>query len=147
MNRKIAVIPGDGIGREVIPAGLGIAPMFGWGTGGGSPFSCGGACMRLFGTWHQDGPLVNYGPYSGYYPFEPYGPWTADLRYTGPRTRMNSGGGCSTCGGLLHRGGGCSTCGHYAFSTFRNVFSRLHPFGRCQSAGCSQPSGCGSCAQ
>jgi len=122
------------------------------GTGGGrvngwygpqGPFGCNGFCLRFFGTWMQEGPLVNYGPYEGYYPFAPYGPWTADGRYTGPRSRGGDGAACGLCGkhgcggacggghlgGLFHKNG----CGDYAMSTFRNVFFRVH-------AGCK---GCG----
>lgn len=83
------------------------------------PFGCNGFCFKFFGTWLQDGPLVNYGPYEGYYPFEPYGPWTSDLRYTGPTSRNPYTGG----GGLFHR----QAFGDYALSTFRNVFRRTHP--------------------
>jgi hypothetical protein len=97
------------------------------------PFGCNGFCLKLFGTWMQDGPLVNYGPYEGYYPFEPYGPWTSDLRYTGPTSRNPYTGGCGWCGkggcnggcggGLFHK----KACGDYALATFGNVFHRTHP--------------------
>lgn len=110
----------------------------GW-TGVGGPFGCNGFCLRLFGTWMQDGPLVNYGPYEGYYPFAPYGPWTSDLRYTGPRTH-STGGGCNSCGLLNCRGGSCGRqsagglfnkreCGDYALATFFNVSKRCNPCG------------------
>jgi hypothetical protein len=108
------------------------------------PFGSNGFCLSLFGTWLQDGPLVNYGPYEGYYPFAPYGPWTSDLRYTGPTTRWPAGG-CGHCG-LLGCRGGCGhlganlgglfhkrECGDYALATFANVFKRCHP---CGSGGC-----------
>jgi len=114
---------------------------------GGSPFGCGAFCMKLFGTWHQDGPLFNYGPYAGYYPFEPYGPWTSDLRYTGPRgplnnvgygwNRLGNRGGCGLNLGLGRFAGlfnrGCNSCGSYPLQTLRNVFHRCHPY-----AGCGQ---------
>jgi hypothetical protein len=109
----------------------------GW-YGNQGPFGCGGFCLKFFGTWLQDGPLVNYGPYQGYYPFEPYGPWTSDLRYTGPTTRWPVGG-CNHCG-LLNCRGGCGgglfhkkECGDYALATFRNVFKRCNP---CSTGGC-----------
>jgi hypothetical protein len=112
----------------------------GW-YGSQGPYGCGGMCLKLFGTWMQNGPLVNYGPYEGYYPFAPYGPWTSDLRYTGPNQRYPSGGGCNSCG-LLNCRGGCGglahfggllhkkECGDYALATFRNVFHRCHPCGK-----------------
>lgn len=115
----------------------------------GSPVHCGDFCMRLWGAAHQHGPLFNYGPYSGYYPFEPYGPWTSDLRY-------NPATGCGRCG-LLGCGGRCGDglgglfhrdrCGgNYALTTFRNVFSRLHPCGKggCDSSQTAATSACGS---
>lgn len=117
----------------------------GW-EGSQGPFGCGGFCLKLFGTWMQNGPLVNYGPYEGYYPFAPYGPWTSDLRYTGPSQRYPSSGGHNAYG-LIGFGGRCGSggcgggglnlnlggllprreCGDYALATFRNVFARLHP--------------------
>jgi len=142
----------QGCGSGGCPPGFG----FGGGAARSNPFGCGAFCFKIFGALHQEGPLFNYGPYSGYYPFEPYGPWTSDLRYNGP-----TNGACSHCGlfgrgcgargcatfggfgGLFHRDRACNTCGGYAFSTFRNVFSRLHPFQRCASAGCSSAVGCG----
>ncbi|MCU0702362.1 MAG: hypothetical protein MUF18_00015 [Fimbriiglobus sp.] len=112
------------------------------------PFGCNGFCLSLFGTWLQDGPLVNYGPYEGYYPFTPYGPWTSDLRYTGPARR--GGGGTPSCGwcGRGGCGGGCGVgghlsgllhkreCGNYALATLRNVGHRCQPCG----SGCATPS-------
>lgn len=109
----------------------------GW-YGSQGPFGCGGFCFKFFGTWLQDGPLVNYGPYEGYYPFEPYGPWTSNLRYTGPTSRNPYTGGCGWCGkggcggacGLGGRLGGLFNtreCGDYALATFGNVFRRTHP--------------------
>jgi hypothetical protein len=106
------------------------------------PFGCPfGFCFKLFPGLHQNGPLVNYGPYEGYYPFQPYGPWTSDLRYTGPTgpARENSVGTGWAPGlsGLFNRGyvrrgvDGCgSGCGQYALSTLRNVAARLNPFHR-----------------
>lgn len=111
----------------------GSARPSGWfGSPFRGPFGCNGFCLSMFGTWLQDGPLVNYGPYEGYYPFEPYGPWTSDLRYTGPTSRTQASascghGGCGG-GGLLH--GGLfhkKACGDYALATFRNVFHRVKP--------------------
>jgi hypothetical protein len=132
-------------------------PIAGWNNGffGISPFGCGFFCMKLFGATHQDGPLFNYGPYYGYYPFEPYGPWTSDLRYTGPTAPFNPAGcgwnfgrhggcGLGLGGGLFNRERGCNTCGGYALSTFRNVFTRLHPFS--WRGNLSQSFGCGSCS-
>jgi hypothetical protein len=109
--------------------------------------------MKLFPGIHQHGPLVNYGPYQGYYPFEPYGPWTSDLRYTGPTGPMNSGVGTGWAprlqglfnNGYMRRGvGGGDSCGspahgRYALTTFRNVAARLNPFHR---FGCG--TGCGN---
>jgi hypothetical protein len=115
----------------------GGGPAYGW-FGSGGPFGSNSFCFRFFGTWLQDGPLVNYGPYEGYYPFQPYGPWTSDLRYTGPTTRWPVGG-CNHCG-LLNCRGGCRgglfhqrECGAYALATFRNVFQRCNP---CTTGGC-----------
>ncbi len=117
----------------------------------------GGPCFRFFGGLAQSGPLFNYGPYEGYYPFAPYGPWDSNLNYTGPRPgdqaacggrgcghggRCGAGGcGAGGCGaggigglfaGLHSRGdSSCSTCGGghgaYAGATFKNVFFRSHP--------------------
>ncbi len=117
----------------------------------------GGPCFRFFGGLAQSGPLFNYGPYEGYYPFAPYGPWDSSLNYTGPRPGDQAacggrgcghghfGGGAGGCGaggcgggfaGLHSRGGSsCSTCGGdglgghgaYAGATFKNVFFRSHP--------------------
>jgi hypothetical protein len=122
--------------------------MDGWfGSPFRGPFGCNGFCLKFFGTWLQDGPLVNYGPYQGYYPFEPYGPWTSDLRYTGPTSRVQSNpacglGGCGRLGGGLFR----RECGEYSLATFRNVFRRTHPCssGNCDTAttGCAS-GGCG----
>lgn len=126
--------------------GGGFGPAWGWGNGGGSPFGCGGFCMKLFGTWHQDGPLFNYGPYEGYYPFEPYGPWNSQLQYTGPKGRLgnpscgwNRPGTLGRLGGLFHRSG-CSSCGGggHVLGFFHSVVGRIHPFSRLSS-------GCGSC--
>ena len=122
---------------------VGSSRPSGWSVGGG-PFGGGGFCLRLFGSTLQDGPLVNYGPYEGYYPFAPYGPWTSDLRYTGPRSRWPADGACNGCG-LRGCGGGCGGLnlggrlgglfsqkdrGEYAIATFRNVFQRCNPCGK-----------------
>ena len=117
-----------------------------WGAPKSNPFGCGLFCFRLFPGLHQEGPLVNYGPYYGYYPFEPYGPWTSDLRYTGPTSKgyahcglLGRGGGCghSGCGlhlfGWLHRERGCGS----GLNLWHSLVSRLHP-------GCR--SGCGVAA-
>ena len=118
----------------------------GW-YGSQGPFGCGSFCLRFFGTWLQDSPLVNYGPYEGYYPFAPYGPWTSDLRYTGPTSRWPYSGACGLCG-TNGCGGGCgglgdrfggnrfgglfnrNACGDYALATFRNVGRRCNPCGK-----------------
>jgi hypothetical protein len=137
-------------------------PGFGGSGGFGSsfrsnPFSCGALCFRMFGGLHQEGPLFNYGPYSGYYPFEPYGPWTSDLRYNGPSNNcaqcgLFGRGGCGLHGfggrftGLFNRGDSCGGRRGYAISTFRNIFTRLHPFQRCGSAGCASASSCAEAA-
>ena len=134
--------------------GGGGAPLGRMGVGV-PPFGCPfGFCMKLFPGIHQHGPLVNYGPYQGYYPFEPYGPWTSDLRYTGPTGPMDVGTGYGWAprlqglfnNGYVRRGGGgCSTCGgspaygRYALTTLRNVAARLNPFHR---FGCG--TGCGN---
>jgi hypothetical protein len=114
------------------------------------PFGCPfGFCFRLFPGMHQHGPLVNYGPYSGYYPFEPYGPWTSNLRYTGPTgpQTANDTGWAPRLAGLFHHGylrrgaDDCASCGshgRYALTTLQNVKSRLHPSHR---FGCG--TGCG----
>jgi hypothetical protein len=132
--------------------GGGFNPGWGWGNGGGSPFGCGVFCMKLFGTFHQDGPLFNYGPYAGYYPFEPYGPWNSQLQYTGPTSTghracgWNRPGTLGRLGGLFHRSGGCSSCGDGHLGFFRSVLGRIHPFAHsgfgCHSRGSI---GCGSC--
>lgn len=131
------------------PSGM-SAGLFGWGgPHRGSPWNCGAICMKFFGAIHQEGPLFNYGPYTGYYPFEPYGPWTADLRYNGPRDgacgacgRFGCGGRCGglgdRLGGLFHRDGcGRGGCG-YATSTFHNVCARLHLKKGCKGGGCGE---------
>jgi hypothetical protein len=136
------------------PPGFGYRPLASVGT----PLQCGGFCFKFFAGLHQEGPLFNYGPYTGYYPFEPYGPWTSDLRYNGPTGGCNRCGflgrgcgphGCGGLGGLFHRDRGGNSCG--GLSMFRSVFSRLHPFQRCASAGCGsavgygQTASCGGC--
>ncbi len=118
----------------------------GW-YGPQGPFGCNGFCLKFFGSTFQDGPLVNYGPYEGYYPFAPYGPWTSDLRYTGPTTRLPHGGSfnpaCNSgrCGGGLNLGGrlggGCNTCGGGL-----NLGGRLAGCGTC-GGGFQHSSGCG----
>jgi hypothetical protein len=117
-------------------------PVVGPGRPGGpQPFGCNGFCLRLFGATLQDGPLVNYGPYEGYYPFAPYGPWTSDLRYTGPTSRWPADGACNggRCGSawggqsIGSRLGGLFSQqerGDYALATFRNVFQRCTPCGK-----------------
>lgn len=120
---------------------------------------CGGFCFRLFPGFHQEGPLFNYGPYAGYYPFEPYGPWTSDLRYTGPlgppagdyshghawgshlhglADKFHSLGGHRQC-----KGGDCGTCGGYAKTTLHNVGHRVNPFGHLHG----KKTGCAGCAE
>ncbi len=130
----------------------GGGPAWGWGTGGGSPFGCGVFCMKIFGAFHQDGPLFNYGPYEGYYPFAPYGPWNSQLQYTGPTSLRGNAAygwnrpGCGgRLGGLFHRSG-CSSCGSggHVLGFFNNVVGRIHPFSR-SGFGCHASSGCGSC--
>ena len=139
--------------------GGGGGPVYGWfGSPTRGPFGCNGFCLGLFGTWLQDGPLVNYGPYEGYYPFEPYGPWTSDLRYTGPTTRRLAepppSGGIFDGGVFDGRAAGRlrgalqqrPALGQYALATFRNVIRRVQPCssGDCgASSGCSSPGGCG----
>ena len=121
------------------------------GPGYGSASSSGYSVRyRLFSCLHQDGPLVNYGPYSGYYPFEPYGPWTADLRYTGPLTSSLGGGTAATgrlrlneisgggfggfggFGGVRHSPGGTCSSGHtwgsYSLATLKNIGHRINPW-------------------
>ncbi len=167
-----AAAQGPGCGR---PGGCGnsIAPNFGAGYGSGSgghhhgvfcslaggcppagPFSVG---FRIFSRIHQDGPLVNYGPYEGYYPFQPYGPWTSDLRYTGPLTAAGGGGTAATgllrlsefSGGAGGRGFGgvrhspCGTCssghtwGSYSLATLSNIGHRINPWQHRGTQGCS----------
>ena len=117
---------------------------------GCSHMGCGGFCFRLFPGFHQEGPLFNYGPYAGYYPFEPYGPWTSDLRYTGPLGppvndyghghHWGLGDKLHALGGHLHcRKGECGSCGGYAKATLHNVGHRVNPFGHLhhKKAGCS----------
>jgi hypothetical protein len=106
----------------------GVGRPNGW-TGTPGPFGSAGFCMKFFGTWHQNGPLVNYGPYEGYYPFTPYGPWTSDLRYTGPSHRFPTGTGYSEPIGnrLLGLVNQRPRFGEYAMNTFRNVFARVQP--------------------
>ena len=120
-----------------------------WGAPRSNPFGCGLFCFRMYAGLHQEGPLVNYGPYSGYYPFEPYGPWTSDLRYNPPQMA------CNHCGGGHGFGLGW---GHYAVSTLKNVFHRVNPLanrcggglslGHCGSIGssCGGSSGCAGSA-
>jgi hypothetical protein len=107
-----------------------------------APFGCGGYCIGFLSKLHFHGPMVNYGPYSGYYPFEPYGPWTSDLRYNPPMSNYGHG----HCANGNCRGG----WGRYAISTLKNVFSRVNPLahrcgsclklGNCGTAACGSPS-------
>lgn len=120
------------------------------------PFGCGGFCIGFLSKAHFHGPLFNYGPYTGYYPFEPYGPWTSDLRYNPPELS------CGQCGRSGCGGHGLGW-GHYAVSTLKNVFHRVNPLshrcggglhlGQCGllghsksacTSGCSTAAPCGS---
>ncbi len=138
------------------PSCLTRAPAY---TGCCHHLGCGCFCFRFLSKLNQEGPLFNYGPYTGYYPFEPYGPWNSALAYTGPYPSGGccgwnglcgkcGGAGCGACGGsglcghgrLGHGGcgvGGCSggAWGRYAHDTFRNVTHRLFPLGH-KSKGC-----------
>ena len=98
-------------------------------------FGCGGFCMNIFGRIHQNGPLFNYGPYSGYYPFEPYGPWTADLRYNPPPPA------CKDC----HKHEYVLAQKLYAAITLQNVWKRLQPLTHSHHGGCANGN-CGASA-
>jgi len=141
----------------------GCAPGAGYGGYAAAPtFAYPGYRIRClsFPKLHQEGPLVNYGPYSGYYPFEPYGPWTSDLRYTGPLgaaggsgatgrlrlTELSSGfGGFRGFHGLHHgvRTSPCGTCssghswGSYSLATLSNIGHRINPWQHRGSSSCS----------
>ena len=145
----------------------GCAPGAGYGGYAAAPtFAYPGYRIRClsFPKLHQEGPLVNYGPYSGYYPFEPYGPWTSDLRYTGP---LGAAGGSGATGRLrlteltsgfggfhgLHHGvrtSPCGTCssghswGSYSLATLSNIGHRINPW---QHRGSSTCSSCHSAIQ
>ena len=160
-----ATCPGGGGG----PVGSFMGGLLAAFTGGPHHLAGCTACYGMFAGLHQHGPLYNYGPYAGYYPFEPYGPWTSDLRYTGPDGR---GGGCGAggCGRQHHLGGhglgghsahaggcgagGCggggSGWGHYATATFKNVFARSHPCANratiSTGSSAAPASGCVGCA-
>jgi hypothetical protein len=148
------------VAQQPIVAGTYFPTAFGGGSHLGS--GSGGFCFRFLNGIHHHGPLFNYGPYSGYYPFEPYGPWTSDLRYTGPRGPLSgdcADGSCGNCKGcrtrLLGNGlghnlgwgksacGDCGSCGNckawgaYAKSTMTNVFHRSHPLShKCHGKAC-----------
>ncbi len=121
---------------------------------------CGCFCFRYLGRITQEGPLWNYGPYTGYYPFEPYGPWNAALQYTGPYPNS----GCCGWSGLFGHGGagrfgaggwghghlagrgGCSECGDwggYARTTWLNVHHRVFPLWHKTKGGCDSCSRAG----
>lgn len=156
----------QGVGCNT-PGGCGASAGYGGGYGAGfGAANCGygfGASLvrfRLFPCIHQEGPLVNYGPYSGYYPFEPYGPWTSDLRYTGPTGKIGSaatgrlrigdlsGGGRSGFGGVRHSPCGTCSSGHnwgsYAVATLGNIGHRINPWA---NRGCGTCSSCHSAIQ
>ena len=125
---------------------------------GGCPFPLLGGksiCMAYGSRLHQHGPMYNYTPgYGGAGCTSPWG------NHGDRMTRGGFGGGCNHCGGghhllggLFHRDG-CNSCGHsgwghYAVSTFRNVFHRVHPCAsRCGhecGVGCGSSGGCSSC--
>lgn len=91
---------------------------------GGSPapnYGPFGFAMRMYPLIHFHGPLVNYGPYEGYYPFQPYGPWTSDLKYAGPPLVQPAATGWGWGLGSHSHG-----WGQYSLSTFHNVGKRLH---------------------
>ena len=112
--------------------------------GGGAVYTPGYQVRyRLFSCLHQEGPLVNYGPYAGYYPFEPYGPWTSDLRYTGPighghgaaatgRLRLSEFSSGFGHGGVRHSPCGTCSSGHswgtYSLATLKNIGHRINPW-------------------
>lgn len=125
-------------------------------------------CMTFGNRLHMHGPLYNYTPgYGGGYGCGSgygcgYGCNSGSNRW--PMSRGWAGSNCGTghCGGglfsgglgLFHHNSECSTCGyggwgHYAVSTFRNVFHRVHPFasrcGNTCSVGCGVSGGCQSC--
>lgn len=127
--------------------GPGVIPPPGCGACGGVPgqyptpgcpckfAGCGGTCMNWFGRIHFHGPLFNYGPYCGYYPFEPYGPWTSSLQYNPPPAP------CHNCG--AHD----KAWKHYALNTLTNVLHRINPLGhKCGKGHWSDCSGCGGVA-
>ncbi len=109
-----------------------------------APFGCGGFCMGFLSKTHFHGPLFNYGPYTGYYPFEPYGPWTSDLRYNPPPLTYG------------HGDRGVLGWGKYAVSTLKNVFHRTNPLanrcgdklnlGGCDTCGAATPCSGGGCS-
>lgn len=116
-----------------------------------SPFGCGGFCMGFLSRTHFHGPLFNYGPYSGYYPFEPYGPWTSNLQYNPPPMA------CGQCGRTGCGGHGIGLgWGKYAVSTLKNVFHRTSPLahrcggglnlGSCDTCGSAAPCAGGGCS-
>ena len=126
---------------------------------------CGNVCMAFGSRMHMHGPLYNYSGGGGGYRCGngSYGCNSGSNRW--PMSRGWAGGNCGGghCGGGLFAGGlfhrdGCHSCGHggwghYAVSTFRNVFHRIHPFAsRCGhscsvgcSSGCGVSGGCSSC--
>lgn len=91
--------------------------------------------MRMYPLIHFHGPLVNYGPYEGYYPFQPNGPWTSDLKYNGPpipkHPHFAQFNQSTAATGWIWGGNGHShEWGHYAISTFHNIGLRTHPCSR-----------------
>jgi len=113
---------------------------------GGSPapfYGPFGFAMRMYPLIHFHGPLVNYGPYEGYYPFQPDGPWTSDLKYNGPPIPKHSHFGDQSGATGWIWGSHSHGWGHYSLATFHNIGLRTHPFKhRCST--CSASAGTSS---
>ena len=126
---------GAGYGGESSGGGYYRQSLYG---GSPAPFGPFGFAMRMYPLIHFHGPLVNYGPYEGYYPFQPDGPWTSDLKYNGPPipNHPHFANRSASTGGIW--GSPSLGWGNYSLATLRNIGLRTHPFKhRCSTCSAS----------
>lgn len=129
-----SVTPASAQYPVIPPAGIGCNPASFAPHGAPCPHiaGCRGFCLNAFSKIHFHGPLVNYGPYHGYYPFEPYGPWTSNLQYNPPPVQR-------------HHWGHDRAWRQYSLHTLKNVFDRFQPLRhKCGKGGWSNCSNCGT---